>query len=276
VEGLSPLTTKFFSTSDFIVRRCISKKFLYGFFLAFIACQGCATSCRGVSEQRARALEDLGVSYLVEGELNLAVKHLVEAAEADPENPHISHSLALAYRDLGLFDRAIAEFQRALSLKPDFPKVRNNLGVTYLLMGRLDDAISCFNRAVGTISYATPQYAFVNLGLAYYRKGQFSRAIRYCKEALEVDPSFGTAYENLGLAYEAAGDGEQAREAYHQAISCEPDSPNAYFLLGQFLRRRGRASEAVVMLEKAFDADPNGWKGKEALKLLNEINEKGY
>lgn len=251
---------------------CFSKICFYSLLFAFIAGQGCAISGREISKKRARALEDLGVSYLMEGEPNLAVRHLIEAAKEDPADPHIAHSLALAYRDLGIYDRALAEFQRALALKGDFPQLVNNLGLTYLLMGRLDDAISCFNKAAAIISYATPQYALLNLGLAYYQKGHYRRAISYYEEALEVDPSFVMAYENLGLAYEAVGKWEKAHEAYRASISYEPGSPNAYLLLGKFLRRLGRPSEAVVMFRKAFDLDSDGCKGREALKILNETD----
>ena len=79
------------------------------------AASGCATADTESTRRRARALEDLGVSYLREGNPNLAVKYLMEAAEADPGNPHIARSLGIAYRELELTDRAAAEFLRALS-----------------------------------------------------------------------------------------------------------------------------------------------------------------
>jgi tetratricopeptide (TPR) repeat protein len=207
----------------------------------------------------------------MEGELNLAVKHLAEAAKADPRDPYIAHSLALAYRDLGAFDRAIEEFRRALALKEDFPQLVNNMGVTYMLMGRLDEAISCFVKAAGTIFYATPHYAFLNLGLAYYQKGDYRRAISYYKEALEIDSSFVMAYENIGLAYEAAGEWEKACEAYQSAISYEPGSPDAYLLLGKLHLRLGRLSEAVEVFQKAVAKDPDGGIGREAFQFLKEL-----
>ncbi len=252
---------------------CSSKISFYSLFVVFFVCQGCATTGQETSKKRAYALEDLGVSHLMRGEPNLAVKHLIEAAEAEPRDPHIAHSLALAYRDLGIFDQAIAEFQRALALKEDFPQLVNNMGGTYLLMGRLDDAISCFSKAAGTISYATPHYAFLNLGLAYYQKGDFRRAISYYKEALEIDSSFVMAYENLGLAYEAAGEWEKAWNAYQSSISYEPDSPNAYLLLGKLQLRLGRPADAVKVFQKAVAKDPGGRIGREASQLLKELGE---
>jgi type IV pilus assembly protein PilF len=235
-----------------------------------VAWPGCVTPDPETNGKRARALEGLGVSHLMEGEPNLAVKHLIEAAKADPGDPYIAHSLALAYKDLGLFDRAVAEFQRALNLEPDFPEAVNNMGVTYVSMGMVDDAISCFEKAAGTISYANPNHAFLNLGLAYYQKGDYRRSISYYKEALRIEPSFLTAYENLGLAYEAVGEWEKAREAYQSSISYEPDSPKAYFFLGKLHQKLGRRREAVEMFQKAFNIDPESRYGRQASALLWE------
>ena len=232
---------------------------------------GCATHEPETAKKRARALEDMGVSYLREGSPNLAVKYLIEAVEADPESPHIAHSLALAYRELGLFDRSIAEFKRALALRPDFPQATNNMGITYLLMRRWDDAVASFEKAAGNISYATPHYAFMNLGLTYYQKGDFSRAVSYFNEALRIDPSFSMAHENLGLAYEALGEWDEARAAYNASISHEPDSPDAYLLLGRLERRLGGRSVAAEMFKKAVELDPVGPVGKEARSILREM-----
>lgn len=237
----------------------------------FLLGAGCATSEPETAKKRARALEDLGINYLREGNPNLAVRHLMEAAELDAENPHVAHSLALAYRDLGLFDRSIAEFKRALALKPDFPQATNNMGVTYLLMRRWDDAIACFEKAAGNISYSTPHYAFMNLGLTYYQKGDFTEAVSYFNEALRIDPSFSMAYENLGLAYEALGEWDEARAAYRSSISHEPDTPDAYLLLGRLDRRLGRNAVAAASLQKAVELDPVGPIGKEARGILREM-----
>jgi type IV pilus assembly protein PilF len=250
---------------------CSRKISFFGILAFLFAFPGCATPDPTASKKRVRALEDLGVSHFIEGKPNLAVKYLIEAAEADPKDAQIAHSLGLVYRDLGIFDSSIAEFRRALALKVDFPQAVNNMGVTYLVMGRVDDAISCFKKAAAIISYATPHYAFLNLGLAYYQKHEYTCAINYYKKALRIDSSFVIAYENLGLAYEAVGEWEQAWNAYQSSISHEPDSPNAYLLLGKLHRRLGQRAEAVEVFQKAVAKDPDGWIGREALQFLKEL-----
>lgn len=253
----------------------VRKKFsLYTLLSVLVLISACAVTDPELGRKRARALENMGLSYLREGNPNLAVKHLMEASEADPGNPHIANSLALVYRELGLFDRSISEFQRALALRPDFPQAWNNMGGTYLLMRRWDDAISCFEKAAGDISYATPHYAYLNLGFAYYQKKDYNRAVSYYREALRVDPSFAMAFENLGLAHEALGEWDDAHAAYESAISHEPDSPNAYLLLGKLHRRLGRRAAAVEALQNAIVLDPEGPVGNQARGILRETGAK--
>ncbi len=234
----------------------------------------CATTDPEAGKKRARALQDLGASYMRSGSHNLAAKYLAEAAEADPENADIANSLGLAYRELDLFGRSLAEFQRALELRPGSPRFLNNMGVTYSLMGRWDEAIACFEKAAGDITYATPHFAHLNLGLAYFNRKDYDRAISYYRKAVRANPYFTVAYENMGIAYEALGRWDDAREAYETAILFEPDSPDAYLLLGRLHRRLGRDADAADALTKAFDLDPSGPVGREARGILLEMGRK--
>ena len=52
----------------------------------------------------------------------------------DPNNPELSHEIALAYRDMGQYDLSLQYFQKTFRLNPDFPEARNNLGTLYILL----------------------------------------------------------------------------------------------------------------------------------------------
>ena len=252
-----------------------NKNFLWLFLISvMLVGPGCATTGPEPGEKRVRALRDLGASYMRSGNYNLAARYLIEAAEADPGNADIANSLGLVYRELELFDRSLSEFKRALELRPGSPQFLNNMGVTYSLMGRWDDAIACFEKAAGDITYATPHFAFLNLGLAYYNKSEYNRAISYYERAIRANPYFTVAYENIGIAHEALGRWDDAREAYEMAILFEPDSADAYLLLGRLHQRLGRDADAADALKKAFDLDPSGPVGREAQGILRQMGRK--
>ena len=100
-----------------------------------LASTGCAVNnyAEANKEQKARALEKLGLSYVAQGNLRAALKELLKAVELEPNNVDIHHELAMVYRDLGEYDSALKHFQKVLTLRPRFPEARNNLGSLYLV-----------------------------------------------------------------------------------------------------------------------------------------------
>lgn len=69
--------------------------------------------------------------------------------------------------------------------------------------GKLDDAIAAL-QAIETSNPATKGLA-LELGVAYYKKSDFPKAIQYLKQASMEDPSNGEATQLLGLSYYLGG-----------------------------------------------------------------------
>ena len=57
-------------------------------------------------------------------------------------------------------------------------------------LGQLDEAILWLEKAKQAIRYATPEYAFYNLGQIYEMKGLWPKAMVEYKEALELNPDY--------------------------------------------------------------------------------------
>jgi type IV pilus assembly protein PilF len=223
-------------------------------------------------KKRARAKETLGMSSIQRGDVKGGIGRLIEAAQLDPENANIHNELALAYKNLGVYDRALVHFKKALELKPEFTEAQNNLGTLYLLMGKWDLAIACFKKALSDITYRTPHFAYNNLGLAYYGKGVYDKAIDSYRRALQSSPSYTICYRNLGLAYEAVKRWEAAIDAYQKAISIYPEYAAAHFDLGKLYLRFGIKDKAAGELKLALAADPDAPFANEAKQLLLQTN----
>ncbi|MFZ7110364.1 MAG: tetratricopeptide repeat protein [Desulfatiglandales bacterium] len=239
----------------------------------YIASTGCAVNnyAEVNREQKARALEKLGLSYVAQGNLRAALRELLKAEELEPDNIDIHHELAMVYKDLGEYDFAEKHFQKVLAMRPRFPEARNNLGSLYLLTRDWDKAIEAFQEAATDILYKTPHYAYNNLGLAYHNKGQYHKAIASYLKAVELSPSYGSCYKNLGLAYEAIGEWNAARASYEKAISLSPEDPGAHFFLARMYLKFGLHAKAADELRQAIQLDPNGSVGAQADRLLNQI-----
>lgn len=231
---------------------------------------GCAEN-KVLVKKKSQALEDLGNSLIQQGDLRGGLEKLLEASKLDPENANIHNELGLAYRDLRAYEKSTAHFKRALVLQPEFPEAQNNLGTLYLLLGEWDLAIACFQRAVSDILYRTPHFSYNNIGLAYYNKGDYQRAIENYQKALRFFPSYSLCYENLARAYEATKSFQAAIESYNKSISYGPNYPSPHFYLARLYLRLDRNDEAARELKLTMEIDPEGPYGKEAKRLLGDI-----
>lgn len=228
---------------------------------------GCAGN-RSLVKKKSQALEDLGNSLIQQGDLRGGLEKLIEASKLDPENANIHNELGLVYRDLGAYQKALVHFKKALALRSKFSEAQNNLGTLYLLEKKWDLAIDCFQRAVSDILYRTPHFAYNNMGLAYYRKGNYKTAIENYQKALRLFPSYSRCYENLARTYEAINRWESAIEAYKKSIDYAPDYPTPHLNLARLYLKLNRSDEAAKELNKTIEIDPKGRYGNEAKQLI--------
>jgi len=249
------------------LRRCATLTLCLS-MLAF-ALLGCAED-RALRKRQAQAKQDLGRSLLAQGSYTAGLGELVEAAEIDPDNPEIQNEIALAYREVEMYPKAIAHFTKAVELDPDFSQAYNNLGTVYLILKKWDPAISCFKNALKNNLYATPHFAYNNLGLAYYNKGESHRAIEYYQKAVQFQPSYSRSYHNMAIAFESMEQWEKAIESYKKSIRYAPDNPVSYFYLGRLYMKLNQPTLAAQNLEETIRLDKQNIYAPEARRLLRE------
>ena len=119
-------------------RRTAAITFVILFSLVYFGCAGNRVTA---DKKKAQALEDLGMSFVRQGNLRAGLEKLLEAVKLDPENADIHHELALVYRNLGEYQLSLDHFKRTLALRPEFSEAWNNKGTVYLALGKWDMAI---------------------------------------------------------------------------------------------------------------------------------------
>ena len=142
------------------------------------------------------------------------------------------------------------------------------------------------------------------LGIAYYRKGDYVHAIESLKQALQSDPADNEATQLLGLSYYLSGkpgdaipflekvqtwypranvdasyilgecyiqtkDYSHARQAFAKMFDLHPDSAGSYLLTARMLFRQEFEPVALEYAQKAVALDP---KLPRAHFLLGEIH----
>lgn len=88
------------------------------------------------------------------------------------------------------------------------------------------------------------------------RQGSLQDAIKAGEQATALDPRSADAYYALGFAVRVAGDEHRARQLFERCADLNPNYAPAYFWLGFLEIYDGSPAEAIPLIEKAFRLSP--------------------
>ena len=117
--------------------------------------------------EQGEAARNLGEAYLRQENYTAALREFLKAEKLIPDDYFLQNDLGLAYYYKGEADKAIFHFKKALKIKEDYAPARNILGNAYMLKQEWDNAIEQYKIVISDLLYATPQFAYSNIGLAY-------------------------------------------------------------------------------------------------------------
>ena len=122
--------------------------------------------------------------------------------------------------------------------------------------------------------------AFLNLGILFWRKGNFKRALKYVHAAEELsqslaDQSLQSQSQNaLALVQNELGNVDEAISAFQRAITLSPESAFLWNNLGQLLAKNERNDEAIGAFNKALSCSSKdflSWNGLGQLYLKSGV-----
>ena len=146
--------------------------------------------------------------------MNLLCRHYVDRTPAEyaerrctelldsTMNYAESHTtIGLLRVELGRYDDAIVSYRKALQIKPGFSSAYVNLSVAYARKGDAGEAEKNLQRAIEladeSLDPKTIAHAFNAVGEAYAQKGDAARARSAFENAIRHDPELVTARQNL-------------------------------------------------------------------------------
>jgi len=111
---------------------------------------------------------------------------------------------------------AILYASRALELSPTHQPAKKILEKSW--QATKNDMMAAKEIAENT---NTPE-AYLNLGLKYYRRGEYEKCIEASESALLLKPDYGSAYNNICTSYNKLGQYNKAAEACEKALKIDP------------------------------------------------------
>jgi tetratricopeptide (TPR) repeat protein len=179
--------------------------------------------------------------------------------------PGLAEARRLAQQ--GKFDEAIAKLDALAAKQPDAKGLAHELGVVYYKKGDYLKAVASFKKALE--ENPSDSEAIQLMGLSYYLAGRPADAIAPLEKVQTWFPSANVdASYILGICYMQTKDYPNSRKAFAKMFAVSPDSAASYLFAARMMLRFDLDVVAEEYAKKAVEMDP---KLPLAHMLLGEI-----
>ena len=118
---------------------------------------------------------------------------------------------------------AEADFINALALSPDQPQILNYMG--YSLLERKEKLDQALKMIILAAEKSPDSYHIIDsLGWAYYKKGDFGKALLYLEKAMEIESTDPIVNDHLGDVLWMLGRKREAKFQWKKSLSFNPES----------------------------------------------------
>lgn len=234
----------------------------------------------------------LGLLALQQGKIAEARADLEQASRADPKNAYVWSALAQTYLKANDPKLASAAAETAEKIAPQDPIVSHALAMYYSEVGQLDHAAKLdpqiafywtkifldrgeFTQAAnlaqsGLAAHPKDPQLVLALGVARYGQRRFDNAIAEFLKVIGIDPTIEQPYVFLGKMLDQAGvhlaEITRADEAW---AARDPQSAKAQLLLAKaLLAANNRDERAEELLRKSIALDAKEWEPHYELGVL--------
>jgi adenylate cyclase len=151
-----------------------------------------------------------------------------KAIKLDPNNTKAHELLSSVYTFQNKFDLAIIEAQQALKLNPNSSTIYSQLGWALLWSGMVDESISVLEISL-LLDDASVRNAWYHLGIAYYLKGEYEKALDILEKGLIKRPDFVGYHIILAATYAQLDRLKDAQNSVDFVLRFDPFFKVQYF-----------------------------------------------
>lgn len=175
-----------------------------------------------------------------------AIPMLNRAITLSPAHSGARELLMKAYSQTGDWEDLNKLAENTLMIIPG-----NQSAITYLEASKNKKNATSMNEE--KVKESPSAEKFLDLSLAYYQKGDYTKCIEMSEEAIKLKPQYAEAYNNIGSSYNMLKDYDKAITACQKALEINPSYQLAKNNLALALTNR----EALKQTEKTTNAKPN-------------------
>jgi tetratricopeptide (TPR) repeat protein len=177
---------------------------------------------------------------------------------------------AQSFLDAGKIDSAIEILSVASRSRPNDAQVKHLLGLAYYRKGNYTHAVEQFSVPVRQTPQNSRQYReeVQVLGLSHYFLGHIRQALPYLEQLSQWSPGNTEIAYALGISYIQTRNPDRSRETFARMFNLPIASASAYLVNAQMLVRQQFEELAETELQRALELDP---KLPQANFLLGEM-----
>jgi len=245
-------------------------------------CAACAKKYR--PSTRSVKHNNTGIVYMQQGKLDQAVLSFRAAIEFSPKYVEAYNNMGVVYLRKGDYITAKKAFNQAIEENSKYAQPYNNLGIVFFYEKKYSEASRHFRKAASLDeNFPDPLYHIGNeyrlqaarVDTKIAQRELLETALKYYKQAIQIDENYFQAYSNAGLVYLDMGEFELALVNLKEAVDIRPKGAANYNNLGYAYLRQGDLINAEKFLTQALSIDA---KFSKALVNMGELNIKkeGY
>ena len=235
--------------------------FLISLFVIAIVFFCLNPSVLAVSEKNTSDIFNTGLDNVHQNNYQQALVNFTQAIERQDDLVGAAYSnRCLVNLQLQNNTAAEADCIKAIKNNSDNLEAYLNLGLAYYRQGEYEQAIAQYERVIQRDE--RDYRAYYNRGLVYLALKDYHKAIADCQTALLFAPdsnneSKSLIYNDLALAYMMLAEDESAIINFSKAIALNGNNYDAYFNRGCAHHRQGKYQAAIDDFTRVVQLNPN-------------------
>ncbi len=204
---------------------------------------------------------ELGLHFFSQKNFSRALEVLTKVLANDKHIPIIYGHVGWSHTQLGQYGDAERTYLEAFEHGIESAELRANLGLVYYRQGNFVKAEKELRMALNLDEASID--AHYRLADVYRATKNYPKAVEHYRRVLEIDPKYVYAANGMAMALAMSGKNEEALIAFRSAVELAPEMAPGYLNLAIHLERMKRYPEALAAYEKLMDLSSEGGFARE-------------